>query len=331
MIHFAETHDNNRMAAISTVYAAMRTALCALCSVQGGFGFANGVEWFATEKINVHDASSLNWGAPHNQVDAIRRLNLLLRSHPAFFDQTDIRLIQKGSENTIAVLRHHRPYNKRLIIAVNLDCEHPVVASWDADEAGIQDVSFHDLLNDQAVSVDAVGSIRRINLNPGQVRCLTADPTDRGLIAADPSAVFSIPDRTRRQCLRAMVLDIHRFHHGMSDLSEFDPDTAAAALAADPMAFCRDMNPHSAESRVTSWQWPEDSRRQVMIPPDHFLMLKAPGPFRAALMETKNAQPVTVAVANSLQADDGSHFYPVSATARPAATYPGNAQIFPVR
>jgi starch synthase (maltosyl-transferring) len=308
MIHFAETHDNNRMAAVSPVYAAMRTALCALCSVQGGFGFANGVEWFATEKINVHDASSLNWGAPHNQVDAIRRLNLLLRSHPSFFDQTDIRLIQKGSENTLAVLRHHRPCNKRLIIAVNLDCEHPAVVSWDADEAGIQDVSYHDLLNDQAVGADAVGSIRRINLNPGQVRCLTADPNDRGLLAADPSAVFSIPDRTRRQCLRAMVLDIHRFHHGMSDLSEFDPDTAAAALAADPMEFCRDMNPHSAESRVTSWQWPEDSRRQVMIPPDHFLMLKAPGPFRAALMETKNAQQATVAVANSVQADDGSHF-----------------------
>jgi hypothetical protein len=61
MIHFAETHDNNRLAERSNTFARMRTALCALCSVNGAFGFANGVEWFATEKIDVHDAPSLSW------------------------------------------------------------------------------------------------------------------------------------------------------------------------------------------------------------------------------------------------------------------------------
>jgi hypothetical protein len=68
MVHFAETHDNPRLAARSTVYARMRTALCALSSHNGAFGFANGVEWFAAEKINVHDAPSLNWGAESNQI-----------------------------------------------------------------------------------------------------------------------------------------------------------------------------------------------------------------------------------------------------------------------
>ena len=56
-VHFAETHDNLRLAARSKAYARMRTALCALCSLAGAFGFANGVEWFATEKINVHEAT----------------------------------------------------------------------------------------------------------------------------------------------------------------------------------------------------------------------------------------------------------------------------------
>ncbi|MGD8669211.1 MAG: alpha-amylase family glycosyl hydrolase, partial [Desulfobacterales bacterium] len=55
-VHFAETHDNPRLAQTSESYARMRTALCALSSHNGGFGFANGVEWLATEKINVHDA-----------------------------------------------------------------------------------------------------------------------------------------------------------------------------------------------------------------------------------------------------------------------------------
>ncbi|MBU2430812.1 MAG: transmembrane fusion protein, partial [Proteobacteria bacterium] len=56
LVHFAETHDNQRLASVSYVYAKMRTSLCALFSVCGGFGFANGVEWFATQKINVHES-----------------------------------------------------------------------------------------------------------------------------------------------------------------------------------------------------------------------------------------------------------------------------------
>ena len=57
----------------------MRTALCALASHQGAFGFANGVEWLATEKINVHEAPSLSWGASPNQVAEIARLSRLLK------------------------------------------------------------------------------------------------------------------------------------------------------------------------------------------------------------------------------------------------------------
>lgn len=73
-IHFAETHDNSRLASVSHTYAKMRTALCALFSVCGGFGFANGVEWFATRKIDVHGATCLNWGAEENQVSYIGKL-----------------------------------------------------------------------------------------------------------------------------------------------------------------------------------------------------------------------------------------------------------------
>ncbi len=88
--HYAETHDNPRLASRSHTWARMRTALCALSSFQGTFGFANGVEWFATEKIDVHESPSLNWNAEENQVDHIHRLNELLKNHPAFHDQTRI-------------------------------------------------------------------------------------------------------------------------------------------------------------------------------------------------------------------------------------------------
>ena len=84
MIHYAETHDNNRLAAVSDIYAKMRCALCALASFNGAFGFANGVEWFATEKINVHQNGALNWGAKYNQVKFIKRLNDLLATNREF-------------------------------------------------------------------------------------------------------------------------------------------------------------------------------------------------------------------------------------------------------
>ena len=99
--HFAETHDNNRLAATSTVYARMRTSLCALLSFQGAFGFANGVEWFATEKINVHEAPSLNWGAHDNQVEHISRLTPLLKTHPCFFQNTRLEFISAHAGNII--------------------------------------------------------------------------------------------------------------------------------------------------------------------------------------------------------------------------------------
>ncbi|MBW1827570.1 MAG: hypothetical protein JRI78_11475, partial [Deltaproteobacteria bacterium] len=117
----AETHDNLRLAERSRVYARMRTALCALFSQQGGFGFANGVEWYASEKIDVHRSPSLNWGADTNQVKHIRRLNTLLKIHPAFHDQTELKMVQKGEGNHLALFRHHHVSGKKLLIVANLD------------------------------------------------------------------------------------------------------------------------------------------------------------------------------------------------------------------
>ena len=130
MVHFAETHDNLRLAARSPNYARMRTALCALSSLQGGFGFANGVEWFATDKIDVHNAASLNWDAEINQVAEIRRLNALLRNHPAFGKDGDIQLVQQGEGNQLVLLRNHPASGKKLIVAVNLDDQQPRTAAW---------------------------------------------------------------------------------------------------------------------------------------------------------------------------------------------------------
>lgn len=304
MIHYAETHDNNRLAATSTRYAAMRTALCALCAPQGGFGFANGVEWFAAEKINVHDAGSLNWGSKKNQVARISRINRLLQTHPAFFDQTDIRMIQTGGGNALVFLRHHPPSGKRLLILVNLDCENQTKIHWHPDDAGIRSTLYTDLLSEQTIHVDAVNerSYAAI-LQPGAVYCLCAKE-EGGVFDKAPG----LPERIAHQRLRAAALEVFRAYYGTTHLGDFDPDAAAADLAADPVSFCRRLNPFGSEHRIIRWQWPTDRRRQVMVPPGYFLMITAPQPFRARIVRQADEGERTCAIADCLYQTNGSSF-----------------------
>ena len=79
----------------------------------------NGVEWFATEKIDVHGASSLNWGARDNMVDLVARLNRLTAEHPAFGPDTHMEMVQRGEGNFIAVKRTW--HEGSVLVLLNLD------------------------------------------------------------------------------------------------------------------------------------------------------------------------------------------------------------------
>ncbi|TSA56888.1 MAG: glycogen debranching protein [Planctomycetaceae bacterium] len=304
MIHFAETHDNIRLASRSKVYARMRTALCALCSQQGGFGFANGVEWYATEKIDVHESPSLNWGATSNQVQHIRRLNTLLKAHPAFYDKTDLKLIQQEGGNHIVLMRHHLPSGKRLLIVANLDDKNETLGSWNPQQAGMDSTVFVDLLSEEDVTVAESGGQHTYLLEPGQVLCLTADKGDIGLIRNADRPDFTIPERIERQRLRTKALDVFRFYGGVRDLEDFDTDQAAKHLAEDPVEYCRSLNPFSQEPRVITWQWPNDVRREVMVPPEHFLLVRSGTSFRAQIVDKGRVN----APEESLSCSDGSFF-----------------------
>ena len=86
LVHYSETHDNERLAARGRAWSLLRNRLCALASVSGGFGFTCGVEWLATEKIDVHGCTGMAWDNPDNLVPELARLNQLLAEHPCFFD-----------------------------------------------------------------------------------------------------------------------------------------------------------------------------------------------------------------------------------------------------
>jgi len=280
MVHFAETHDNLRLASRSIAWAQMRTALCALASFRGGFGFANGVEWFADQKINVHESPSLNWGNDQNQVEHIDRLSQLLKQHPAFWDQSRIDFIDQESEHTLVFLRQHLATAIKLLIVVNLDDSQPHRAVWPKIDGFKPSDSWVDLLTGQRVAASLQAETTQIELFPGQVLCISDDPDGYEDFVAKPDDPFEIPDRIIRQRLRTKALEVQQAYHDFGDMAEWDSDAAGRHLAADPVDFCRQMNPHSGESRTIQWCWPQDSRREVMLPPQHLLFVKSPHPFR---------------------------------------------------
>ncbi len=303
-VHFAETHDNNRMASRSVAYARMRTALCALLSHQGAFGFANGVEWLATEKINVHEARSLNWDAACNQVDLIHRISVLLKVHPAFHPGTEMKMIQKGDGNSIVMVRHHGFSGKRLIVVANLTDENSSPGWWNEQDAGTTTDTFTDLITGKRFTLERKGAMVGLSLEPAQVVCLSPDPQDIRMVADDTTENLLSPQRTIRQRLRAKALEVFRFFHGVKDMGDFDPDRAATELEKDPVAFCRHINPDGDEPRVIQWQWPRDMHREVMVPPDHFLLIRSPRHFRAHIEEKDRV----LAVQENATSSDGTRF-----------------------
>lgn len=303
-VHFAETHDNLRLAERSEIFARMRTALCALFSSQGGFGFANGVEWYATEKINVHGASSLNWGSKTNQVKHIRRLNTLLKINTAFHDHTELKMLQKGEGNHLALVRHHLPSGKKLLILANLDDKKETLGAWDPQKTGMSELSLTDLISGEVVTITESHEQFSHLLDPGEVLCLTDDPLDMNPILEAESFALLYPERIKKQRMRAKALDIFRFYKGVQDLDTLDPDEMARKFTENPVEFCRSLNPFSDESRIITWQWPRDIRREVMIPPDHFLMVRADTSFRARIMDKDRC----LAQEESLPCSDGSFF-----------------------
>ena len=307
LVNFAETHDNNRLAAKSRAWAEMRTALCALSSVCGAFAFANGVEWLATEKISVHEAKSLNWGAFPNQTEHIRRLSQILRTHPAFFLESEIRMITTGGGNNLVLLRVHRPTGRAVLLAVNLDDGQPAAAAWPAGSWSPQSQAV-DLLTGRPVDLRSENGRFLLDLKPGQVRLLSADPSDLSVLEQEKIHQWRRPKRVRDQILGAKALQVRRVYFKDTDLDGFDPTDQGRSLAADPEAYCQKMNPNGPVPNVALWQWPRDLNRTVMVPPGHFLLVRSAFPFRARILATRRVEGECLVQEESIRSTDGTWF-----------------------
>ena len=313
-VHFAETHDNNRLAAKSFSWAKMRTALSALLSVRGAFGFANGVEWFATEKINVHEAGSLNWGAPENQAEMIGRISKLLRSDPVFTENSEIKIISDGSSNTIAVLRHNIKNSRSVLVIANLDDTRTNAVFYRDKIQNIHEGDFLDLLDNKTIKPVFNESTIAIDLEPYEILCLISADSKKPMEFYHDSF-----DALQFQELCSWVLEIRKNAGLDPDINDFDMDKAVQNLYADVRNFCKEIRGYSGEEdpKITSWKWPHDIKRHVMIPPGNFLIVSAEFPFRARIEEKDRV----IICKNSFPVKGGEHaavFFSIAELSKPA-------------
>jgi len=124
LVHYSETHDNERLAAKGRAWSLLRNRLCALASVSGGFGFTCGVEWLATEKVNVHGSTGMAWDNPDNLLPELARLNSLLAQHPCFFDGAATVPLSPADSPVYALHRQSAEGQDVVLVLVNTDVEH---------------------------------------------------------------------------------------------------------------------------------------------------------------------------------------------------------------
>ena len=268
LVNFAQTHDNNSLAAVSPQWAWLRVASAALLAPAGAFGMVNGVEWLATEKIDVHGAASLNWGAEHNLLPLLASVNRLLRSHPAFNAGAVLECPHGILGETVALLR--KGDGQSVLVLVNPDVSKPVTVSLPLASFNPGEHPY-DLLSGAMMQLRIFRGWMECELPPGAVFCVSATP-----FKADLNHFEALRDRM----LKATALE------AISNLptqNEVLLERIAASLAVSNEAFIKEYNAAGGNRNCMQWTSARDCRRQVVLAAGSIVSIEEKAPFIAEL------------------------------------------------
>jgi predicted glycogen debranching enzyme len=298
LVHYSETHDNERLAARGRRWSLLRNRLCALTSTSGGFGFTCGVEWLASERINVHSCRGLSWGHPDHLLAELAALNRLLEGHPCFFDGAALTRLSHSGSPIYALLRRSAEGTDHVLVLANLDPDHahksvlpPLAPPLAGGLEGVAD-SWFELLGQALpdLKIEPDGALH-IALEPGAVHCLAPSASPCGL-AGDAYRL------ARSQAAWALAAAVRTFD--IASFGDFDWRAWSRWVDADPSGFLGALGnalpAHGGNlakalakalsqpgyQAVVEWR-PADSRRVVLVPAGHWLLLIDDTPFRAVL------------------------------------------------
>lgn len=281
LAHYAETHDNERLASKGSIYARMRLALAALASYAGCFGFTAGAEWLATERVKVHGASGLRWGKTPNLVDWIKRLSRILSEHPAFRGVARLEVLP-GAGDILSFVRTAENGAKLLVIA---HLGSGAGAKPQAIKRGEFQGRYKCLLTQRTLDLNG-----NLTLAPGEVLCL-----DLGGPAEEPK------DYEELLRLRAIVADLWGAAFrldGLADLMQAVQEGGLCSLLASTgdtagglAQDIRTRTPEDALLSVSRWTIGHSDRVHLMSE-TQFLVIELPNLFRARIVGSGKAREI---------------------------------------
>lgn len=293
LVHYSETHDNDRLAKRGKTWSLLRNRLCALTSVCGGFGFTSGVEWLASEKIEVHQARGLAWDSEPNLVPELAKLQRLIKDHPCFFDGAVLERLSADDSQILALGRHSQEGVDHCLVLINLDLEKTCEISLSQEQWQKYGNPNCDLLDQEtpAIAKDIPGRVS-ITMESGATFCLAASHVPSGLhgdryrakraqadwayrCLAEVLPVESIGRADWRELAGAVSRDPFHF---LASLQGLDKDAASVDL----MQAIRKAMKEEGYPAVIRWQ-ASDLNRQLCVPLQHWLFLSDPAPFEVTL------------------------------------------------
>jgi starch synthase (maltosyl-transferring) len=306
LVHYSETHDNERLARRGRRWSVLRNRLCALASVSGGYGFTCGVEWLAPERVNVHSSRGLAWGSADNLVPELAQLTRLLAEHPCFFDGAKLKRLSPPESPVYVLQRDSEEGKDSVLVIANTDVERPQNLTLTGDVLRSWGDSKFELLAQSLPKAKAAktGALELV-VEAGACYCLSPHAQPQGLSGDNYR-------RARAQAAWALaalgqVLPIELIPAiSWPELASWvDENPAgflavAATLAAQPgnsnlegvMARSRAAG---AENYVPVVTWSvADVRRILPVPPGHWLLVQDAVPFRATLHAAANVRPQQV-------------------------------------
>ena len=297
LVHYSETHDNERLASRGRRWSLLRNRLCALASVSGGFGFTCGVEWLAPERVNVHSSRGLAWGNPDNLVKELAELNRLLTDHPCFFEHAKLTRLSAADSPVLALQRVSEEGADSMLVLVNNDVEASQAIEIKSDAARDFSSLDFELLGQKPpkVSKSKDGSLN-FTLEPGAAYCLSANAQPKGLSGdeyrlAKSRAAWAVAALGRVMPIEEIpALDWRE----LALVVDQNPAALlAASMGTDATTTRKNLERlvslaenlpkgQSAYAQVIVWRQ-LDMRRILPVPPKHWLLVEDSTPFRATL------------------------------------------------
>jgi len=298
LVHYSETHDNSRLAANGGVpgqpatpegrrWSLFRNRLAALTSIQGGFGFTAGVEWCATEQINVHSSRGLAWGSRESLVTELAAVNRLISNHPCFFDGAVLQRLSEPQSPVYALRRDSSDGLDRVLILANTEFEEtrsidlPLTVWQELGQPGVDLIGQLPAPRWEPLPNGTPGgdACIRITLAPGATHCLSTSTTPRGVSGDSYREARSRADWAAQCAGRVsrgrtvLPVDWRR----CADWVARDPEGCLAAiLHGNPL----DQPDAKAYRPLVVWRL-KDRQRITLVPPGHWLLIRDAVRFRA--------------------------------------------------